>query len=558
MQTKTCQNCKQSFALDADDLAFYEKMSVPAPTFCPHCRMIRRMVWRNERRIFRRKEALEGKDIFSGFPPEADVNIFENDYWNSDDWDQLATGMDYDPNKNFFEQFKALMSRAPMLAKSTLNMVNSDYCNEAGNTKNSYMCFNTDYCEDCAYSVKVVKVKDSVDIYEGRDLELCYDSSMIADSYHTMYSTDCENCVDVWFSKGLTGCEHCFGCVNLRKKKYHYFNEPLSKDEYEEKMRMFNSDSHEQTEVLRKKAEEFRTQFPVKYYHGSRNLNFTGERIRNSKNVHQSYAVEAGENMKYVQLVERCSDSYDYTVWGENATQIYEASVCGSGASNVKFCFNSWNVRDLEYCGYCFTSQHCFGCVGLHNKSYCIFNKQYTKEEYKILRARIIEDMKQNSYIDSKGHTYTYGEFFPPEFSPYAYNESIAHDFFPLDEDSAKREGFLWRVPQQRTYDKTIQAQDLPDTIHDVSDTIVQEIISCESCQRAYRIVASELTFYRKMNLPLPRRCHDCRFERRFKYVNPPKLYSRATIDGVEVMTSYAPDRSEEILSEEGFNNLVN
>ena len=56
---------------------------------------------------------------------------------------------------------------------------------------------------------------------------------------------------------------------------------------------------------------------------------------------------------------------------------------CGFGIFNLKFCFNCWEgARDLEYCGFCIGSKSCFGCVGLYKKEYCIFNKQYTKEEY--------------------------------------------------------------------------------------------------------------------------------------------------------------------------------
>ena len=36
-----------------------------------------------------------------------------------------------------------------------------------------------------------------------------------------------------------------------------------------------------------------------------------------------------------------------------------------------------------------------FGCIGLRNKSYCIFNKQYTKDEYETTVANIITHMQE-------------------------------------------------------------------------------------------------------------------------------------------------------------------
>jgi len=60
------------------------------------------------------------------------------------------------------------------------------------------------------------------------------------------------------------------------------------------------------------------------------------------------------------------------------------------------------------------------------------------------------------------------------------------------------------------------------------------------------------------MKLPLPRLHPNERHYNRTKMRNPMKLWKRVTEDGIEVMTSYAPDRPEKIYSEEGYNTLVN
>src|SRR3989344_5682262 len=116
---------------------------------------------------------------------------------------------------------------------------------------------------------------------------------------------------------------------------------------------------------------------------------------------------------------------------------------------------------------------HLFGCFGLKKKEYCILNKQYAPEEYKKLRAKIVEQMNEKPYVVEKRHTtsdkdtivYRYGEFFPPELSPLAYNESVADDYFPLSEAGAKAKGFLWRSPSAKEYAITTQAKHLPDHI---------------------------------------------------------------------------------------------
>lgn len=141
-ETKQCQNCKKDFVIELDDFAFYEKMKVPPPTWCPDCRFKRRLIWRNGRILFRRTDAASGKEIFSGFPEGANGKVFELEYWKSDAWDPLVYGRDYDFNKSFFSQYKDLLYAVPWPSKSVQSMINSEYCDQAGYFKNSYLCFN--------------------------------------------------------------------------------------------------------------------------------------------------------------------------------------------------------------------------------------------------------------------------------------------------------------------------------------------------------------------------------------------------------------------------------
>lgn len=563
METKNCKNCNKDFNIEPDDFSFYEKMKVPAPTWCPECRMVRRLVWRNERNLFRRKDAHTELDSFSGFPAEANVKTYENSYWHGDSWDPLEYGVDYDFSKPFFEQFYNLMSQVPLPAKSSAGfMINSNYCNEAGRLRNAYLCFDSDFVENSAYLVKATNMKDSFDSHEVIDDELCYEDVMVYKSYRTLYSLDCESCVDVWFSKGLRGCTNCFGCVNLRGKSYYFFNEPLSKEEYEKKLSEMNLSSYESIKNIYNAVLEYWQKFPVKYYHGIRNLNCTGDRISDSKNVLDSFSIQEGENVRYIEIsVLKVANSYDCVQLFMGVENAYECVTVGEGAYNLKFCFNCWaESRDLEYCGYCVGSSDCFGCVGLSKKQYCIFNKQYTKEEYFKLREQIIKQMDEVLYKDSVGREYKYGEYFPAEFSPLAYNESLAQDYVPIDSNTAKEQGFLWREPNAREFQTTMLGSELPDLISIVTDEITKEIIACESCKRAYRIVPIELQFYRRIGLPLPHLCHNCRFLERFKFINPPKLWHRACMnEGCqnEFETSYSPDRSEIVYCESCYQNEV-
>ena len=142
--------------------------------------------------------------------------------------------------------------------------------------------------------------------------------------------------------------------------------------------------------------------------------------------------------------------------------------------------------------------------------------------------------MNSMPYTDNKGRIYKYGEFFPPELSPFSYNESIAQEYFPLSAEAAAKAGFNWKQPEERNIKIDLKSEDLPDHIKDVDNNIVNKVIECqhqskcnEQCTTAFKIIQPELDFYKKMNLPLPRLCPNCRHYQRLKQRNPLKLWKR-------------------------------
>ncbi len=563
-ETKQCQSCKQSFVIEPADFDFYRKISVPPPTCCPQCRMLRRWIWRNDRRLFRRKDVVSGKEIFSNFPPQVKAKVVDIEYWKSDAWDPLEYGRDYDFSRPFFEQFKELLYSVPWPAKSVQQMVNSDYCDQAGYFKNCYLCFNGDGMEDSAYCVNGSFLKNCFDLREASSNELCYDSVVIGSSYKTFFAVSSENCRDSWFLKNCSGCTDCFGCVNLKNKSYHIWNEPHAKEEYFRKLKEFNLGSYESLVKLRKKAEEFRSGFPVKYRYGVRNVNSSGELVFDAKDAKDCYSILDVENLRYCQFVYRkVADCYDYSVWGNASSEMYECMTCGDQSSRMKFCWEVWpGCNDVEYSMFCRSSSDLFGCASLKKKQYCIFNKPYSKEEYITLREKIVRQMTESG---------EYGEFFPIKLSPFAYNETICQDYFPLSaEAAAKKAGYRWREPELREFETTMDAKELFDNIRDVEEDVLKEIIKCSSCGRAYRIIEMEFNFLKQMNVPLPRLCVDCRYKKRFEHINPPKFWHRQCMCDYkaydnfskhewhpegrcpnEFETSYAPERKEIIYCEE-------
>ena len=541
-ETRACQNCKKDFVIEPADFDFYKKIDVPPPTFCPLCRLQRRLAYRNERFMFKKKCASSGREIFSLYPGEAPVVIYENVIWHGDSWDALSYGVDVDFSRPFLDQVFELYNKAPLYALSTVRGVNSEFSGNFDGFKNCYLCFNGNDCEDCMYSVTLDYLKNCVDVTAATRSENCYGSFWLNGCTNVRYSRQCADSFNLLFCKSCFGCNDCFGSVNLRNKKYYIFNQPYSKEEYEAKMKEFNLGSHQSVMALRKQVEEFWLQHPVKYIEGLKNTNVSGEYIFNSKNTKDSWTVWDAENSRFLHYMERgpIKDSYDYTVWGSGADSLYECLNVGLGAYNIKFSDECWqDVRNIEYSFYCLSSSGLFGCVSLKKKQYCILNKQYTKEEYELLVPKIKKHMDEMPYVDKNGCVYSYGEFFPAERSAIPYNNTPAQEHFPLTKKAAAAKGYFWRDGEERKYVPSKQSQELPDLIGDVQDGILKEVILCEdwasdpekaeqgSCTKAFRITPQELSFYRRFNIPLPRKCPNSRHLERINQRNGIALYER-------------------------------
>ena len=224
---------------------------------------------------------------------------------------------------------------------------------------------------------------------------------------------------------------NCFGCVNAMNKSYCIYNKQYSKEEYKEKIKAMRLNTWTGFQKAKAEAIAFSQKFPIAYLNGVLNDDVTGEYISNSKNVHNSYLIQGGKDLKYCQYLQvpGAEDSYDLTVWGQTNVRAYENCTSGLGVSNSHFLKSCWSeVVDSEYCMDCRGISNCFGCVGLKEKRYCIFNKQYSPDEYAVLVAKIKIQMTNDK---------EYGEFFPIEHSPFGYNVSLAQEHFPFTKKHA-------------------------------------------------------------------------------------------------------------------------
>lgn len=581
METRNCQNCKKDFNIEPDDFSFYEKIKVPPPTFCWRCRAIRRMAFRNMRHLFARTCSATGSKIFTLMPPENKMPVYSNSYWNSDKWDAMDYGRDYDFSKSFFEQFRDLYTTTPWGIMWSMEMVNSDY-SVSGYSKDCYLCFDSGYIENSAYNVTLLYSKQCFDSLNLKDCELCYYSINTNQSYKTFFSRNCVSCVDVWFSQDCVGCTECFGCSGLRNKSYYIFNEPYDKESYRNKLIEMKLDSWSGINQARKFSEDVWNKSPVKYQHSVQVTNSNGDYLFNGTELKNCFFVGNAKNLKHCQSVIYPPNGDGMDITSSEGTELsYETIASGNGVYKTLATFECVHVNDSSYSINCRNISNVFGCVAIKNKEYCILNKQYSKEEYFSILPKIINHMNEMPYVDVKGHIYRYGEFFPSDMATHGYSQSQAFEYFPMTEQEAEDKGYRWRKPENRNYDITKKASELPDSIFDINESILEEVIQCQhdelgghsfgcdvDCASAFRITKQELDFYRQSKLPLPRLCFNCRHIDRVQWRNVPALYHRSCMcDKLEhehqgkcqneFETTYSPDRPEIVYCESCYQKEV-
>ena len=539
------------FEITEADRAFYQRLQVPPPKLSPVERARRRMAFANQRNLFVRSCAATGKRIVTNYPPEADVPVYDALFWLSDGWDQYASGRAYDFNRPFFEQFADLAKIAPRpnLQKAADVDENSDYTNYAGENKNCYLIFDSDKNRDCLYSYSINSCLDVVDCFRMEKCELCYECLDCTNCYSSIFLQNCDNCHDSAFLKNCIGCADCFASVNLRNKKYWFMNEELTKKDYEERIKSVRLDKYRTLKALRPQFLEQASQFPRKNVEGVQNESTIGDYLTSCKNAEYCFDSRKLWDCKYIiQGFDSAKDCMDCTEIGSGAELLYECAYAGYNANFNRFCSHTYgNTSNLTYCCYCPLCTDCFGCFGLRRARHCILNKQYTEAEYKALVPRIIKHMQ---------NTGEWGEFFAAYISPFPYNLTHAHEYYPLTKAEAIRRGYRWRDEEKKEYQPASCV--LPDDITSVSDDITQALLACEVTGKNYKVQKPELLFYRKMNLPLPRLCPDERHFARLRLRNARVLHKRkCAADGEEVLTTIPPDRAAEVYCEEHFLKLL-
>jgi len=502
---KTCIDCGTQFTVDDADRALYAPLDMPDPVQCVRCR------WRHLASfwVFGRfrvaKSALSGKTIITNFPESVPFPLYDHTEFASDAWDPTSYATEYDSSRSFIEQFRELQSKVPHPHNSGMTNVACDWCDDVWSSRECYLSRSMLECEFVSYGYRMLRCKNSIDITYCFDVENCFDVLNCFKCYGVSYSFNAHDCIESAFLFDCKNCSNCFMSWNLKNKQYCIMNEQYSKDEYTEKLKEFDTRSRAGVDVLKEQFSQIiREQAIHRADFNVQTTDVSGNFINKSKNVHDSYFIDDSENVRhsvrgiyYKNIIDSVGSKAEKAALSVTDFDVY-GTVATSHCSQVLY---------SAYTDYCENLEYCFGCVGLRKKKFCILNKQYDEEEYKILVEKIKADMK------ARGE---WGIFWPRTMAYSGYNLSLAQMLFPITKEVAEAGGWQWNESEVN-YPDAIPSDALPDTIDEVTDEITKKRIICPETKLSYNIAPKELEFYREHDIPLPRRHFDHRTLERFR-----------------------------------------
>ena len=222
----------------------------------------------------------------------------------------------------------------------------------------------------------------------------------------------------------------------------------------------------------------------------------TGQFLTNTENVFDSYYVLDAKDCGIMLLSKGCSQFWRGIAEGAELgyqSAAYFQAYCTYNCYQVYG--GSFNLYSLFLYNSC---SHCFGCAGLNKKSYCILNRQYSKEEYYALVPQIVAHMKQ---------TGEWGHYFPAVSAPHFFEDSLANDWIaPLSRAQIIARGYRAGPAHAVDVGKTQSIAEIPDSIIDLTPEIANATFTCEATGKQFRFQAPEIEFYKRHLIPLPNR----------------------------------------------------
>ncbi len=378
------------------------------------------MAWYPNKKLYKGQSSVSKKLLITVYPDGSPIPLLSHEEWINPN--RISPSLPVDLHRPFFDQFAELQKITPVVCLLSNQQENAEYCQDVEQLKNSYIVFDAINGEEILYCVRVYNCKSCMDSYWIKDSELLYDCTYMFSCYNVRYSFNCKNVSDSMFLVDCHNVKHAFMCSNWRNKEFGLFNRQVTQHEFETFMA-----SHNFTDpaVIAQFRQQFETELlpkticPPAFLENCEDVQ--GNYLKNCQRVRDGFE---SWDLQDCEDVFQCADGHHIRhayMCNDKVAYVEQCVATGIQAYNVKNSAFVWKSSNIEYSYLCINCQDCFGCIGLRNQKFCIFNRQYSQADYEILRTQLVAAMS------TRGE---YGNFFPIELSPFRYEDTIAADFF--------------------------------------------------------------------------------------------------------------------------------
>ncbi|MFH1253722.1 MAG: hypothetical protein V1664_05360 [Candidatus Uhrbacteria bacterium] len=500
---RTCVLTGEKWQMTDEEISWYKKFNVPPSKVSPQTRWWLTAGWFTSFQWWWNKHAETGKPLLSFIHPATGLKILPDKEWF--DRDFTDRGLMFDLQKSFFEQLRQLQLSVPIraeqnekepensIARFSFGDVNS-YFNMGCRSRNSLFNIWTFDVEDSAETDICSSIKNSFNIGYSQRI---YNCKFVRTSF---------DCLDSAFLFDCRNCQFCFGATNKRNAKYIFFNQQLTKDEYEKQVTKIDFSCRSMIDEYLKKFFDLMnstTIWPENF--NEQTENSTGEFLNKVRNIKFGFSnINGAHDLFWVNYANGdCFDSTFCSGLVDSNRCFYSTNIVKS--TNVKFSYHCGTSQNLEYCLDCYNCENCFGCAGLNRKKFCLLNKQYTEEEY----WRLVDELKTKMLEGGE-----YGEFFPLSMATSYFPDSGAVLYFGAPKEIGVKLGALDFEPESfgavgeelSDVSKMKDASLVPDNIDDFDESQWLGIPLWDAAwKRRFAFIKPEIDFYRKNRLGPPR-----------------------------------------------------
>ncbi|MDA1038427.1 MAG: hypothetical protein O2877_01935 [bacterium] len=429
-EERVCSRTGEKWIVTEREIDWCRKFNVPVPRMSPEARWMTLGAFLFGYEWWWNKHAETGKPILTYVHPASGISVLPDKEWLEKDF--TSHGRDHDESRTFFDQLLELRKEIPLNAFFNVKEPQNSIALISDGDVNSYFVIACE-SKNSFYSSDLFNGESCTEVYAGKDMTNSINvvhSQRIFGSRYIRESFDCSSSA---FLFDCRNCEFCLGATNKRNKKYLWFNEQLSKDEYEARLKEVDLGKRSEWQKWEKKFVEFMEEegvWPENF--NEKTENCTGEYLTNNTNCEYCFMGWKGSKNN-----ERCfyiwsAEGNYYGVGSFYPTNCYHCSAA-SESDRCKFSLNLVRCQNLEYSLNCQNCEDCFGCVGLNRKKFCIFNKQYSEEEY----WQKLDGIK--THMLERGE---YGDVFTGDFCTSHVLETGAEESLGFTEEDAKRLGF--------------------------------------------------------------------------------------------------------------------